>query len=209
MARGSRSVGTTCTGSTARTEGGPQDWSDTEVVLLADVRTSLLDAATVFGPQKGATPEEIPGLTSALATWADVAERDLAGGSHREEPGAGAAGGLGFGLRCALPGARFAVGVDVVAELVGLEEALVGADLVITGEGRLDATSTGTKVVPAVVARARAAATEVAAVVGSVGARPADLPDLRVEAASPDGPGPDPGGAVREAARRLAGGLAA
>jgi glycerate 2-kinase len=189
--------------------GWAQDWFGIEVVLLADVRTSLPDAATVFGPQKGATSEEIPVLTSALATWAEVAERDLADGPHRDEPGTGAAGGLGFGLRCALPRTRPAVGVDVVADLVGLEEALVDADLVITGEGRLDATSTGTKVVPAVVGRAAAAGAEVAAVVGSLGTRPAGLADLRVEVSSPAGPGPDPGGAVRAAARRLAAVLAA
>jgi glycerate 2-kinase len=185
--------------------GWAADWSGTEVVLLADVRTRLLDAGRLFGPQKGATEEELPMLTAALGAWAEVAERDLAGVTHRDEDGTGAAGGLGFGLRCALPRTSLAVGVDVVAELVGLDEQLRGADLVVTGEGRLDATSTGTKVVPAVVTRARAAGVDIAAVVGAVRApTPAELVDLEVVAASPDGPGPDPGAQVADAAARLA-----
>jgi glycerate 2-kinase len=185
--------------------GWAEDWNDVEVVLLADVDTRLADAAAVFGPQKGATPEEIPVLARSLATWADVAEHDLAGAVHRHAAGTGAAGGLGFGLRCALPRARFAVGADVVADLVGLAAAMDGADLVVTGEGRLDATSMGTKVVGSVCARGRAVGVAVAAVVGAV-APGTDLAtlDASVEAASPTGPGDDPVSDVRVATARLA-----
>ncbi|MEX1162927.1 MAG: glycerate kinase [Nitriliruptor sp.] len=186
--------------------GWAEDWSGIEVVLLADVPHVLADAARVFGPQKGATPDEVEGLTAALGTWADVAERDLARGQrHRDEPGSGAAGGLGFGLRCALPTTSVARGVDVVADLVGLDDALAGADLVITGEGRLDQTSWTTKVVAAVHERARAAGVAtVAAVVGSVSTG-TDTERLDVvESASESGPGPDPSGDVEAAAARLA-----
>jgi glycerate 2-kinase len=186
------------------------DWSGIEVVLLADVTTRLLDAARVFGPQKGASRDDVEQLTEALGIWADVAERDLAGpGRYREVPGSGAAGGLGFGLACAL-GARFAPGAATVAELQGLPAALQGADLLVSGEGRLDATSGQGKVVGHVADLARAAGVRATAVVGSVdrttaGAADAELPDLElIEEAAPAGPGEDPAAEVAEAARRLA-----
>lgn len=184
--------------------GWAEDWDGVEVVLLADVDATLREAAPVFGPQKGATPDEVEELTAALATWADVAERDLSGPVRRDDPGTGAAGGLGFGLGAALPGARLVRGIDEVAALVGFDEAVEGADLIVTGEGRLDATSFGTKVVGGVLARGRRAGVPVAAVVGTVAAG-VDLADLTVEAASQDGPGADPAADVAEAARQLAG----
>jgi glycerate 2-kinase len=188
--------------------GWSEDWGGTEVVLLADVPHVLADAAPVFGPQKGASHAQIAELTAALATWADVAERDLAGAAHRDEPGSGAAGGLGFGLRCALPRARWVRGADEVAQLVGLDERLRGADLVVTGEGRLDATSATTKVVGAVAARARHQGVPLGAVVGgtAVGATAGSgqLEGLLVEESAPDGPGPDPAREVADAATRLA-----
>jgi glycerate 2-kinase len=192
------------------------DWGGIEVVLLADVTTRLLDAARIFGPQKGASRDEVGQLTEALEIWADVAERDLAGpGRYREVDGSGAAGGLGFGLACAL-GARFAPGAATVAELQGLPAALRGAHLLVSGEGRLDATSFQGKVVGHVVDLAHAAGVRATAVVGSVdpaasgadvadGADDAELPDLElIEEAAPEGPGEDPAVEVAEAARRLA-----
>jgi glycerate 2-kinase len=186
--------------------GWAEDWSDTEVVLLTDVPHALADAARVFGPQKGASPDVVARLEAGLEVWAGVAERDLAEAPHRDEPGSGAAGGLGFGLRCALPRTRWAAGVDEVAALVGLDDALADADLVVTGEGRLDATSATTKVVGAVTRRAGAAGVPAAAVVGSTVAGPiaAELAALQVEAASPDGPVDDPADEVQAAAARLA-----
>jgi glycerate 2-kinase len=189
----------------AATRGWAEDWSDLEVVLLADVPHVLADAAPVFGPQKGASPGVVDALGDALATWADVVERDLADRPHRDDAGSGAAGGLGFGLRCALPRARWARGVDEVAAIVGLDEALRGADIVVTGEGRLDVTSSA-KVVGAVAARARAAGARCAAVVGGVATDlvPPELADVQVEAAAPEGPGDDPAAEVIDAASRLA-----
>ena len=109
------------------------------VEVAADVDNPLCGphgASFIFGRQKGASPEQIEWLDKALGHFADccarVLERDV-----REEPGAGAAGGMGFAAKAFL-GAGFRPGVEVVAELVGLAEKVKGADLVITGEGRCD-----------------------------------------------------------------------
>lgn len=108
--------------------------------IAADVNNPLCGehgASAIFGPQKGASPQQVQQLDRALGHFADhcaqVLPRDV-----RDEPGSGAAGGLGFAAKAFL-GAQFRPGVEVVAELVGLEQAVRGADLVITGEGRFDA----------------------------------------------------------------------
>lgn len=124
-------------------------------------------AAAVYGPQKGASPDDIRALEGALATLADVAERDLPGGPWREMPGAGAGGGLGFGL-AAFCGARLASGAEVVAAVCGLESALRDADVVLTGEGRLDAQTFGGKTPAFVAQRARAAGVQALAVAGEI-----------------------------------------
>jgi glycerate 2-kinase len=181
--------------------GWAADWDDVEVVLLADVDVVLAEAAPLFGPQKGVTPAEIPEVGAALDAWAEVAERDLPGSVTRHDPGTGAAGGLGYGLARALPRAHSVVGAAAVAELVGLPAALHAADLVVTGEGRLDATSAGTKVVGHLV---RAATVPVVAVVGGL-TEAGSPPGVRdVEQAAPHGPGPDPAAEVGAAAARLA-----
>jgi glycerate 2-kinase len=185
--------------------GWAADWEGIEVVLLADVTTRLADAARVFGPQKGANPADVEVLARGLATWADVAERDLAGGRRvRDLPGSGAAGGLGFGLACAL-GATFVPGAATVADLQALPAALDGADLVVTGEGRVDATSVAGKVVGYVGELAADRGIDVAVVAGAIDedALAALGTDL-AEAAAPAGPGPDPGAEVAAAAARLA-----
>lgn len=180
--------------------GWEADWSGTQVELLADVRTPLLDAPARFGPQKGADAAgDIARLETAVRTWADVVERDLGCPGLRDLPGTGAAGGLGFGLAAAV-GARFVAGIDRVAELVDLDGALDRADLVVTGEGRLDATSGEGKVVGSLLTRA--AGMPVAAVAGAVEGTPEGLVD--VEASAPEGAGPDPAGEVAAAAARLA-----
>ena len=110
-----------------------------EVILASDVTNPLLgsDGATaVFGPQKGVTPARVPVIETVLAGWADVLET-ATGREVRDLPGAGAAGGLGAAF-LALTGATLRPGLDVVAEAVGLEEAVRDADLVLTGEGRID-----------------------------------------------------------------------
>jgi glycerate 2-kinase len=188
-------------------------WSDLpvglEVELLADVATPLTRCAATFGPQKGAGPEAVTALTAALAVWARVAQRDLAAAPSPDAPGTGAAGGLAFGLAAAL-GARIVPGAERVAGLVGLHAALEDADVVVTGEGRLDATTAEGKVVAHVAAAAARAAVVPLAVVGvdASGARdpgaaaPAALAD--VEASAPTGPGAHAAAEVEAAAARLA-----
>lgn len=172
------------------------------IELLSDVTTTLPDAARVFGPQKGADEAMVSWLTVALDRWAHVVERDLcAGRRHRDEPGTGAAGGLGFALMAAA-GAQMRSGIQRIAQLVEFDEALAGASMVITGEGRLDATSAAGKVVAHVMDRARVQRTKVVGVVGQIGDGAPTLDD--VEAASQDGPGDDPASDVVAAAARLA-----
>ena len=106
--------------------------------MACDVSTRFLDAARVFGPQKGATDAQVALLTRRLARLADEYEART-GVDVRELAGAGAAGGLAGGL--AAIGADARAGFDVVADAAGLEDALDDVDLVVTGEGKLDATS--------------------------------------------------------------------
>lgn len=176
------------------------DWRDVEVVLWSDVETILADAAATFGPQKGATPEAVTRLEKGLGRWADVVERDL-GGSWRQLPGSGAAGGLGFGLMAALT-APLVPGAEAVAELAGLDDALDGADVIVTGEGRLDATSLEGKVIGTVLRHAAEMCVRVVAVVGQHAEGVEGLDDI--EPATHDGPGENPAAEVTAAAARLA-----
>jgi glycerate kinase len=114
-----------------------------ELVVACDVTTPFLHAATVFGPQKGATEEQVARLTARLRTIAGR-YRTRAGVDVTNVPGAGAAGGLAGGL-VAL-GARIEPGFDLVARIVHLAERLEHADLVITGEGHVDPPSFAGKV---------------------------------------------------------------
>lgn len=146
--------------------------------IAADVDNPLLGpngAAAVYGPQKGATPADVAFLDAVLSRLADLAvaagRRDL-----RDLPGAGAAGGLGWGL-ATFAGARLVRGFDVVAQLTGLADALAGAALCITGEGRIDRQSLEGKVVAGVAQLAAAAGVAVLAIGGSVD--PLVEPELR------------------------------
>jgi glycerate kinase len=118
-----------------------------EVSVACDVTTPFLDAARLFGPQKGATAAQVALLTRRLERLAEVYRQrtgiDVTALAH-----AGAAGGLAGGL--AALGARLEPGFDVVARAAGLEAALDGVDLVVTGEGRFDPTSLEGKVTGAV-----------------------------------------------------------
>ncbi len=125
------------------------------VEVACDVEVRFLDAADVFAPQKGATPEQVAVIRERLARL-DVPD----------QPGAGAAGGLAGGL--AALGATLVPGFDLVAERLDLDRHLTAADLVITGEGRVDATSLTGKVVGGVLARAAAAGVEALVVAGDV-----------------------------------------
>jgi glycerate kinase len=145
-----------------------------KVIGAVDVRNPLLGqrgATRTFGPQKGGTPEQLEILEAALARLAEVVKRDL-GCDFRETPGAGAAGGLGFGLM-SFCGAEIKPGFDVVAEIVGLRVAIEKADVVITGEGRLDEQTLEGKVPSGVARLARQAGKPVFAIVGCGGESPA------------------------------------
>jgi glycerate kinase len=145
----------------------PRDLRLPRVIGAADVRNPLLGArgaTRTFGPQKGVAPDQLEVLEEALARLADVVARDL-GCDFREAAGAGAAGGLGFGLMnfC---GATIRPGFDLVAEMLDLPAAIQRAEVVITGEGSLDEQTLDGKA-PAGVARvARAMGKRVYAIVG-------------------------------------------
>jgi len=148
-------------GGSATTDGGlgaleALGWSlgGAQVTVACDVRTTFVDAARVFAPQKGATPAQVELLVRRLERLADLYEART-GVQVRDVPGSGAAGGLAGGL--AAIGARLEAGFDVVAEAVGFLDALEDAELVVTGEGRLDASSFEGKVVGEVLERASAA----------------------------------------------------
>ena len=147
-----------------------------KIIAAVDVKNPLLGengATRVFGPQKGATKNDIDILERALTTLADVVAKEF-GFDYRNEPGAGAAGGLGFGLM-SFCGAKIRPGFDVVAEAVGLEAKIKDADVVITGEGSLDRQTLEGKT-PAGVARlARKLGKPVFAIVG----RAANDPKVR------------------------------
>jgi glycerate kinase len=155
------------------------------VVLLTDVRSPLLGergAAHVFGPQKGASPSDVGRLDRNLAHFARLlAEAGPQAELLATRPGAGAAGGTGFGL--SLWGATITAGADEIALRLGLREALQRADLVITGEGRYDEQTGAGKVAAHVAALARAAGVPVALVAGLVTIEPVGFTD-RVELTS-------------------------
>lgn len=137
--------------------------ASTKVVLASDVDNPLLGpdgAAVVYGPQKGATEADVAVLEKALSRWADLVDPQSA-----DLPGAGAAGGVGFAAMAVL-GARMRPGIDVVLDLVGLRDLVEGADLVVTGEGRLDAQTLHGKAVAGVAGVARAFRVPAVAVCG-------------------------------------------
>lgn len=140
------------------------------VTVMCDIDNPLhgeRGAAAVFAPQKGASPEMVAELDRQLALGAELIERDL-GVSIADMPGAGAAGGLAGGLM-AFAGAELRQGIDVVLDAVDFEHVLTGADLVFTGEGKIDAQSLSGKVVVGVGRRAAPHGVPVVAVVGDIG----------------------------------------
>lgn len=157
-----------------------------EVTVACDVNNPLCGgdgASAVFGPQKGASPEIVKQLDAALARFADVVERDLEV-SVRSRPGAGAAGGLGAGLMAFLD-ARLAAGVDIVLDAIGLDDALEGADLVITGEGQIDHSTIFNKTPVGVAERAKKRSIPVLAIAGGLGEGYRETRDRGIDAAFP------------------------
>ncbi|WP_330172791.1 glycerate kinase [Streptomyces sp. NBC_01498] len=151
----------------------------TEIVLASDVDNPLTGpkgAAAVYGPQKGASPEDVSTLDEALTHYARVLERAL-GASAAEaalSPGAGAAGGIGYGALVGLA-ATFRPGIEVMLDVLGFAPALGRATLVITGEGSLDEQTLHGKAPAGVAAAARARDIDVVAVCGRLTLAPAAL----------------------------------
>ncbi len=153
------------------------------VVVACDVNNPLCGptgASAVFGPQKGATPEIVAELDAALSHFADIIERDL-GADVRDRAGAGAAGGLGAGLM-ALLDAELRAGVDIVLDAVKLDDQLDGADLVITGEGQIDASTVFNKAPVGVARLASKRGIPVIALSGSLGAGYEGVHELGIDA---------------------------
>jgi glycerate kinase len=139
-----------------------------KIIIAADVRNPLLGprgATRTFGPQKGGTSKQLEILERGLKRLADVVGHDL-GKDFRDTPGAGAAGGLGFGLM-SFCGASIKPGFEMVAEFVDLRSAIEESDVVITGEGRLDGQTLEGKAPAGVAQLARKLGKRVFAIVGS------------------------------------------
>ncbi|WP_327639212.1 glycerate kinase [Kribbella sp. NBC_00482] len=153
-----------------------------QVVVACDVDNPLTGprgAAAVYGPQKGASPEQVAELDERLTRWADLVAEQT-GRDLRDVPGAGAAGGVGFAA-LALLGAELRPGIDLVLDLVRFREQVAGADLVITGEGALDEQTLYGKAVAGVAAAANGIPT--VAVCGVNRLEPQQLQELGISAA--------------------------
>ena len=162
-----------CLGGSATTDGGlgavraihaPARLKAVDFLVACDVTTRFVDAAKVFGPQKGATPSQVRLLTGRLERLVQM-YRENCGVDVSQIEGGGAAGGLAGGL-VAL-GGKLIPGFDMVADELNLTDRLKNADLVITGEGQLDHTSYEGKVVGGVIDNCQHFKTPVAAIVGS------------------------------------------
>ena len=141
-----------------------------ELMAMCDIDNPLFGqegAAWVFAPQKGADDAMVARLDKGLRHLGEVSCRCL-GKDLSQLPGAGAAGGLGFGM-AAFCGAKLQMGIDVVLDTLGFEERLQQASLVFTGEGRIDSQSARGKVVAGVARRAKQAGVPVVALVGEIG----------------------------------------
>ncbi len=163
-------------------------FADVEFILASDVDNPLTGpkgAPAVYGPQKGATPEDVETLDTALAHYARVLEQAI--GPEATElaasPGAGGAGGIGYGAL--LLGASFRPGIELMLEVLGFAPALDRATLVITGEGSLDEQTLHGKAPAGVAAAARAAGKEVVAVCGRLALPPETLGAAGIRRAYP------------------------
>ncbi|MEV6331938.1 glycerate kinase [Streptomyces sp. NPDC051909] len=163
-------------------------FEDVDLVLASDVDNPLTGpkgCAAVYGPQKGATPEDVETLDAALAHYARVLEKAI--GPKATElaasPGAGGAGGIGYGAL--LLGASFRPGIELMLDVLGFAPALERATLVITGEGSLDEQTLHGKAPAGVAAAARAAGKEVVAVCGRLALTPAALGTAGIRRAYP------------------------
>ncbi len=187
--------------------GASPDVAGVRFVVASDVDNPLTGpagAAVVYGPQKGASPEDVGRLDAALERLAVVVRRDL-GADVADRSGAGAAGGLGFGLMAFL-GAELRPGIEVVMEAVGFDERLERADAAVTGEGKFDRQSFHGKTVGGVLEAAARRHRPVAVVCGSAEATTSDVPVVSlVEMVGRHRAFHDAAAAAGEAAAMLAG----
>lgn len=151
---------------------------DIELILASDVDNPLTGpkgAPAVYGPQKGASPDDVELLDDALTRYVAVLAQAVgpSAAEHASAPGAGAAGGIGYGAL--LLGARFRSGIEIMLDVLGFAPALARADLVVTGEGSLDAQTLHGKAPAGVAAAARAAGKDVVAVCGRLTLSPEAL----------------------------------
>ena len=157
---------------------------DTTVIVASDVDNPLLGpngAAAVFGPQKGDDPDEVQRLEQSLRQWSQLVS-EATGRNDAERAGAGAAGGAGFAA-LALLNAEIRPGIELILDLIDFDRRVVGADLVVTGEGSLDQQSLAGKA-PIGVARAAASAgVRVVAVAGRLQLSPQALREAGISAA--------------------------
>ncbi|HUG60163.1 MAG TPA: glycerate kinase [Candidimonas sp.] len=165
--------------------------ADVSFEIAVDVDNPLCGprgASAIFGPQKGASVDDVATLDAALAHFARVCGEQL----HKDEqnlPGMGAAGGLGFAVKTCF-NARFRPGVELIAELSGLDDAMKGTDLVFTGEGRMDAQTLLGKTPAGVARHASKHGIPVIALVGSLGDGYEALYQAGITAAFSLAPGP-------------------
>ena len=128
---------------------------EVEFMVACDVSTVFADAPSVFGPQKGATPEMVKTLTEGMLSLSSVIKRDI-GVDISKNPGGGAAGGLGAAFSAFLKG-KLRPGTELVLDSVGFDSFLDGADIVITGEGRIDTQTALGKTPSGIIKRVEAA----------------------------------------------------
>ena len=158
---------------------------DTEFVVLCDVSNPLCGpdgASFVYGPQKGADAEQVKVLDEGMKNYADILMRDLKA-DVADIPGAGAAGGMGVALM-AFCGAKLVSGADALMELYDFDEKIKGVDLVITGEGKTDASSLSGKAPQKVIARAKKLGIRTALLSGIIESSGCDMMSLGVSAAA-------------------------
>lgn len=149
--------------------------AESTFTVAADVANPLCGprgAAPVYGPQKGASPDQVRALDRALLHWATLVTRSIAA-DYCQTPGAGAAGGVGFAALSVLK-AHLRSGIDLILDLVDLDQTLPGAKMVLTGEGSLDRQSLQGKAPVGVCRRARAHDIPTVAIVGVSTLTPAD-----------------------------------
>ena len=169
----------------------PRIGAATTIKAVCDVDNRLYGpqgAAFVYGPQKGATPKQVQELDDGLKNLAQRIKIDL-GVDVENMPGAGAAGGLGAGLYAFL-GAQLCRGIDLIFDLVGLDEKLSGADLVLTGEGQIDFQTVFGKAPGGVGAAAKAQGIPCFAIAGSIGKELGSLHESGINAIFSLCPGP-------------------